>query len=87
MQERRLPSLLLILFLLCAASTAPGQAPQSSAAMHPPAATPPEKTAEKPPDYSREPFIFESLHTVAKFNNDGTGQRRLTARIRVQSEA
>ncbi|MGH9795728.1 MAG: DUF3857 domain-containing protein [Candidatus Acidiferrales bacterium] len=89
MQDRRPPRLLWIVLTLCAAvgvaarPDAPGQA---SPAIHPPA-TAQEKTAEKPPDYLREPFIFESLRTVAKFNDDGTGQRRLTARIRVQSEA
>ncbi|MCI0719325.1 MAG: DUF3857 domain-containing protein, partial [Acidobacteria bacterium] len=87
MQGRRPPGLLLIVSILCAGAVAArGQQAQASPAIHSPA-TAQEKTVEKPPDYSREPFIFESLRTVAKFNNDGTGQRRLTARIRVQSEA
>ncbi len=44
------------------------------------------QTKEKP-DHSQEPFVIEKLHTYAQFQDDGTGRRRLSARIRVQNEA
>ncbi|HKT89190.1 MAG TPA: DUF3857 domain-containing protein, partial [Candidatus Sulfotelmatobacter sp.] len=43
--------------------------------------------AEKPADYSQEGYVIEQFHTKYRFENDGTGQRELYARIRVQSEA
>ncbi|HTX15190.1 MAG TPA: DUF3857 domain-containing protein [Candidatus Baltobacteraceae bacterium] len=52
---------------------------------------PPQKSAApatKPSaDYSQEPFIVEQYHTSARFENDGTGERDVTARILVQSDA
>ena len=39
------------------------------------------------PDYSSEPFVVEKYATRARFENDGTGTRDLTARIKVQSDA
>jgi Flp pilus assembly protein TadD len=39
------------------------------------------------PDYSREPFVVEIYRTKISFENDGTGVRDLTARIKVQSDA
>src|SRR5580693_8979457 len=38
-------------------------------------------------DYSQEPFVIEQYYTSAAFENDGTGVRDLSVRIRVQSEA
>jgi tetratricopeptide (TPR) repeat protein/transglutaminase-like putative cysteine protease len=38
-------------------------------------------------DYSQEPYIIEQYVTVARFENDGTGERVLTVRVRVQSDA
>ena len=38
-------------------------------------------------DYSQEPFIIERYVTAARFENDGTGEKDLTARIRVQTDA
>lgn len=40
-----------------------------------------------PTGRSREPFIIEQYFTAARFENDGTGERDLTVRIRVQTEA
>ena len=40
-----------------------------------------------PADFSQEPFVIEKYSTIARFENDGTGERDLTARIRVQSDA
>jgi Flp pilus assembly protein TadD len=47
-----------------------------------PSVTPP-STAE----YSEEPFVIEKYYSVARFENDGTGERDLSVRIRVQSDA
>src|SRR5277367_4944701 len=45
--------------------------------------------ARKPgaPNYSQEPFVIEQYYTTARFENDGTSQRDLAVRIRVQSDA
>lgn len=47
----------------------------------------PAETAARSSDYSKEPFIIERLHTSQHFENDGTGTRRVFARIKVQNEA
>ena len=44
-------------------------------------------TAQPHADYSREPFVIEQYFTTARFENDGTSERDLTVRIRVQSDA
>src|SRR5580693_2508123 len=41
----------------------------------------------QPADYSQEPFIIEQYYTIARFENDGTSERTLAVRIRVQSDA
>jgi Flp pilus assembly protein TadD len=38
-------------------------------------------------DFTQEPFVIEQYHTTAKFENDGTSQRDLAVRIRVQSDS
>src|SRR5581483_1509175 len=45
------------------------------------------KTASKAADYSQEAVVYESYRSVERFENDGTGSKNVTARIRVQSEA
>lgn len=52
-----------------------------------PAAPSSAKKDEKPPDYSQEPYVIELQRTVYRFENDGTGHKEISARIRVQSEA
>ena len=39
------------------------------------------------PKDSREPFVIERYITTVRFENDGTGERDLSARVRVQSDA
>jgi tetratricopeptide (TPR) repeat protein/transglutaminase-like putative cysteine protease len=39
------------------------------------------------PDYSKEPFVIEAMHSRVRFENDGTGKQEATLRIRVVSEA
>ena len=41
----------------------------------------------KPPDHSQESYVVEKVKTSYRFENDGTGRREISARIRVQSEA
>ena len=43
--------------------------------------------AEVKPDYSKEALIFENSFTRIVFENDGTGTRESSARIRIQSDA
>jgi tetratricopeptide (TPR) repeat protein/transglutaminase-like putative cysteine protease len=38
-------------------------------------------------DFADEPYVFELLRNVVRYENDGTGTRETTARIRVQNEA
>src|SRR6202044_1171761 len=38
-------------------------------------------------DFTQEPFVIEQYHTTARFENDGTSQRDLAVRIRVQSDS
>ena len=45
----------------------------------------PEK--EKAPDYSQEALVIEQFKTSYRFEKDGTGQREINFRVRVQSEA
>jgi Flp pilus assembly protein TadD len=52
-----------------------------------PAATRPAAPKSQPTDYSQEPFVIEQYHTTARFENDGTSERDLAVRIRVQSDA
>jgi tetratricopeptide (TPR) repeat protein len=47
--------------------------------------TPPQ--TEKAPDYSQEAIVLEQLKMFYRFEKDGTGQRDLSVRVRVQSEA
>src|SRR5690349_15103147 len=50
----------------------------------------PAKSAEAPkqkPDYSQEALVIEDLRTSYRFERDGTGQRDVTFRAKVQSEA
>ena len=60
-----------------------GSKPTSAPADDSATANPSSKAA----DYSQEAAVYESYHTVERFENDGTGSKNVTARIRVQSEA
>lgn len=41
----------------------------------------------KLPDHSQESYVIEKLNTTYRFENDGTGRREITARIKIQSDA
>lgn len=45
------------------------------------------KPEPKGRDYSKESFVIEKMHSVYRFEADGTGRKETIARIRVQSEA
>jgi len=47
----------------------------------------PATLVEKSPDYSQEAFVIEQLLKSYRFEKDGTGQRELNMRVRVQTEA
>ncbi|MGA9738246.1 MAG: DUF3857 domain-containing protein [Candidatus Sulfotelmatobacter sp.] len=47
----------------------------------------PLKPEDRKHDYSQEAFVIEQYHSLYRFEEDGTGRRETTARIRVQSEA
>src|SRR5271154_5181494 len=49
--------------------------------------SPPPAPKPPPADYSQEPFVIEQYHTSARFENDGTNERDLAVRVRVQSDA
>ena len=38
------------------------------------------------PDFSAEPFIIEKYFLAARFENDGTGERTLSSRVKVQND-
>src|SRR5262245_13030590 len=81
----RLPALAFFTFFVFNSFwTALGQnkAPQKTAvtSQQPPAPS-------KPADYSQEAFVVEQMTTNYRFEKDGTGQRDLTVRVKVQSEA
>jgi len=81
-------------FLLAILALAAPVAAQSSPTQAPTARTPiqsgtPSTTAipQLQPDYSLEPFLIEQYYTVARFENDGTGERELSVRIKIQNDA
>src|SRR5687767_15068459 len=47
----------------------------------------PAEAAKQKPDYSQEAVVIEQLSTTYRFERDGTGQREMSLRVRVQSDA
>jgi Flp pilus assembly protein TadD len=83
------------LSLLVVLSTARGQQPARAEAPVSPQQAAPVIPANSEPavppagasDYSKEAFVIESLSSSVRFENDGTGRRETSIRVRVQSEA
>lgn len=75
--------------VLCAlAVSSAAAAPQKSAApVAPPSAANPADQKSPASDYSQEAVVVQKYYTTARFENDGTGERDVSARIRVQSDA
>jgi Flp pilus assembly protein TadD len=78
-------SVLVILLTAHAQQAAPASAPLSPQ----PAPAVPEQSVPSggASDYSKEASIIESLSSSVSFENDGTGRRESSIRVRVQSEA
>ncbi len=73
-----------------AQATSPAATPAKDSSAKPqesPAAQKAQAAAATAGDYSKEAFVVESIRSKYRFENDGTGRREVTARIRVQSEA
>src|SRR4030095_5882790 len=45
------------------------------------------QTPPLPQDYSQEAFVVEQIKTLYRYEKDGTGQRDLSLRVKVQSDA
>jgi len=79
---------LLLLLVSSAALAAPQAAPPASPTSRAPQnGTPSAGAPQSAPDYAQEPFVIEKYYSTARFENDGTGERDLNVRIRVQSDA
>ena len=64
----------------------PARAQNRPALTHRSESKPPVST-EKPPDHSHEPFVIEQYSTTARFENDGTGERDIAVKARIQTDA
>jgi len=74
-----LPFVAVVVFLSMCKAQAPAQATQPKSMKSEPVAA--------KPDYSKEAFVCEQDSTEIAFENDGTGTRQSSARIRIQSDA
>jgi Flp pilus assembly protein TadD/transglutaminase-like putative cysteine protease len=84
----RLSGLLLLLLLVCSSTLgSPQAAPPRSATSHVPQNGTASAVQLPSPEYAQEPFLIQEYHSTARFENDGTGQRELNVRVRVQSDA
>lgn len=84
---KKISSAMWFVIWLCLPTCLAGQdATKDKDASSKPAATP-QFVKSAPPDYSKEPYVFELIQTNLRFEMDGKGQRELTIRARVQSES
>ncbi|HEY2975370.1 MAG TPA: hypothetical protein VGJ48_22830, partial [Pyrinomonadaceae bacterium] len=81
-----LTALLVVCCFVQLASNAQGQTREQSPLKSVITEKIPTKT-EKTADYSQEAIVLEQLKMFYRFEKDGTGQRELSVRVRVQSEA
>lgn len=77
-------SLGLVFFALLAPTV---EAQNASAPKNSDSQTEASRAPKQPTDFSQESFVIEQYYTTAKFENDGTSQRDLAVRIRVQSDS
>jgi hypothetical protein len=82
-----LVSFVLASFLLQVPHAASQESQDESSSPENSAANQPKPSADAKPDYSKESSVVEKYQVRLRFENDGTGRREETARIRVQSEA
>ena len=78
--------LLTFSLLLAAPLVSRSQTPIKPPALPKQEAAKPEATKQKR-DYSQEAVVVEQLRTAYRFERDGTGQRELSLRVKVQSDA
>jgi Flp pilus assembly protein TadD/transglutaminase-like putative cysteine protease len=78
-----------VLLLACSSALASSQSapPPSETQSAPQNGTGSAASSQSTPDYAQEPFLIEKYYSTARFENDGTGERDLNVRIRIQSEA
>jgi tetratricopeptide (TPR) repeat protein/transglutaminase-like putative cysteine protease len=76
-------------FIMVCALLLSSSAPAQQQTMPVPRPDPPRPSTQKTTasDFSREPFVIDKYFLAAKFENDGTGERTLSSRIKVQSDA
>jgi Flp pilus assembly protein TadD len=84
----RLSGLSLLLLLVGSSTLGSPQAAPSPSASSPVPQNGTASAVQLPsPEYAQEPFLIEEYHSTARFENDGTGERELNVRVRVQSDA
>lgn len=95
MDRAQILAALLILFAPAFAATsqsqsqsdpAPQSAPKTETASHSAQKAPGQSPKSAAPDYSNEAFVIEKYSTAVRFENDGSGERDLDVRVRVQNE-
>src|SRR5579863_1056748 len=72
--------------VLCAMTVSSAAVAQQGSPAPQSAAKPADQKSQ-PSDYSDEAVVVEKYYTTVRFENDGTGERDVSARIRVQSDA
>jgi tetratricopeptide (TPR) repeat protein/transglutaminase-like putative cysteine protease len=80
--NRCILALLLAIFLAPNVSSGGQSAPAAA-----PAGEPSRSPRAAPSDFSSEPFVIEKYLLSARFENNGTGERTLSSRIKVQNDA
>ena len=84
----RLSGLSLLLLLACSSTLGSPQAAPPPSATSPVPQNGTASAVQTPsPEYAQEPFLIEKYYSTARFENDGTGERELNVRVRVQSDA
>lgn len=76
--------LCLALVCLCIMSAPPRAQDRPTPLRH--SESKPPISAEKPSDHSREPFVIEQYFSTARFQNDGTGERDIAVKARIQTD-
>jgi tetratricopeptide (TPR) repeat protein len=80
-----MPRRLVLSALLCVSVSLLAQTPSPNPLPVPPPVKP--ELVAPAPDHSQEASVVEKLRYAYRFENDGTGRREVTARIKIQSEA
>src|ERR1043165_6402077 len=84
LRNAQLLALALILSLLTSVQSTRAQASKDKPV---PSPSKPVDTTQQKPDYSQEAVVVEQVSTTYRFERDGTGQREINLRVKVQSEA